>query len=116
MIGSEHVPAQSVVQGLKPPAGATDPTGQRGTRQIDAVASEDLRLPIQRRVIAIFADEDLRDQRRRCAGPPAIRRSGAGACTTVSHTRQAYFGRVMQITRSCAGTQSSISDWLSPMA
>jgi hypothetical protein len=43
------------------------------------------------------------------AKPPAITRSGAGACTTVSQLRQAYLGRVVRITRSCAGTQSSIS-------
>jgi aryl-alcohol dehydrogenase-like predicted oxidoreductase len=30
--------------------------------------------------------------------------------------KQAYFGRVMRITRSCAGTQSSISLTLSPIA
>ncbi len=34
------------------------------------------------------------------ARPPAITRSGAGACTTVSQVRQAYLGRAVRITRS----------------
>ena len=53
------------MQRLEPPAGAADPSGERRTRKIDPMAGEDLRLPIQRRVIAIFADQDLGKQRRR---------------------------------------------------
>src|SRR5258706_12647005 len=49
------------------------------------------------------------------SNPPTISRSGAAACTTLLQLRQAYFGRVMRITRSCAGTQSSVSLTLSPM-
>jgi hypothetical protein len=53
---------------------------------------------------------------RELANPPAISRSGAAACSTLLQLWQAYFERVMRITRSCAGTQSSISLTLSPMA
>lgn len=49
----EHVLAQSVVQGLQPPACAANPACQRRTTKIDTVASKDLRLSIERRVIAI---------------------------------------------------------------
>ena len=65
MIRSEHVSCKAFVQRLEPPAGAADPSGERRTRKIDPMAGEDLRLPIQRRVIAIFADQDLGKQRRR---------------------------------------------------
>ncbi|KJC54178.1 hypothetical protein UP10_40655 [Bradyrhizobium sp. LTSPM299] len=41
------------------------PSGQRRSWKIDAVAGEDLRLPIKRRVIAILANQHLGQQRRR---------------------------------------------------
>src|SRR6202035_2369915 len=49
------------------------------------------------------------------AYPPAIGRSGAGAWRTVPQVRQPYLGRQIRMTRSCAGTQSSISLTLSPI-
>jgi hypothetical protein len=49
------------------------------------------------------------------AMPPAIGRSGAGVWAIEPQARQAYFGRAMRRTRSCAGTQPSISLTLSPM-
>src|SRR6266581_4299814 len=54
MVGGKHVFGQTLMQCLEPPASAADPSGQRRTREIDAVAGEDLRLPIKRRVIAVF--------------------------------------------------------------
>ncbi len=42
-----------------------DPAGQRRARKIDAVPGKDLRLTIERRVIAVFGDQHLRKQRRR---------------------------------------------------
>ena len=65
MVGSEDILAQPLVQGFQPPAGAADPAGQRRTRKIDAVPGKDLRLTIERRVIAILGDQHLREQRRR---------------------------------------------------
>ena len=65
MIGSEDILAQPLVQGFQPPAGAADPAGQRRTRKIDAVPGKDLRLTIERRVVAILGDQHLREQRRR---------------------------------------------------
>lgn len=72
------------------------------------------RLSVEWHVIAIFAGEHLGEQRR-CCEPARFRRSGAAACTTLLQTRPAYFGRVVRITRSLAGTQSSISEWLPPI-
>lgn len=79
-----------------------------------AVAGNDSRLPVERRVIAVFADHHLREQRRRrrAAG---VSRSGAGACANVLQARQAYFGHGSD-PRSCARIQSSISPTLSPLA
>ena len=47
---------ETIVQRLEPPAGAADPSSERRAREIDA---KDLRLPIERRVIAVFADQHL---------------------------------------------------------
>lgn len=107
MIGGEHVLAQAIVQRLEPPARAADPAGESRALQFDTVAGEDLRLPIERSVVAVFADQHLGEQRG-VPRPPAIGLSGMGAWVTVLHVRQAYFGRVMRSTRSWAGTQSSI--------
>ena len=48
--------------------------------------------------------------------PPSISRAGAGACTTMPvHDRQASFGRLVTITRNCAGITSSRSELSSPI-
>ena len=65
VIRSKQVSCKAFVQRLEPPAGAADPSGERRTRKIDPMAGEDLRLPVERRVIAIFADQHLGKQRRR---------------------------------------------------
>ena len=58
--------AQPAMQGFKPPRSAADPTGQRRTRQVDAMTGEDLRLPIKRGMIAVFCDQHLGDEARGC--------------------------------------------------
>jgi hypothetical protein len=62
MIGGEHILAEPFMQGFEPPTGAADPIGKRRAIELDAVAREDLRLPIERRVVAIFADQHLSKQ------------------------------------------------------
>jgi hypothetical protein len=62
MVGGEYVFAQSLAQRFQPPAGAANLSGQRRTAEIDAVLGKDLRLPIKRRVIAIFTDQHLCEQ------------------------------------------------------
>src|SRR5215470_12757541 len=65
MIRRKDIRTESFVQRVEPPACAADPCGQRRAIEINAETRKDLRLPVQRRVIAIFADQDLREQRRR---------------------------------------------------
>ncbi len=62
MVGGEHVFAQSFMQRFQPPTRAANPSDQRRASEIDAVPRKDLRLPIKRRVIAIFADQHLCEQ------------------------------------------------------
>ena len=80
MIGGEHVLAQAIVQRLEPPARAADPAGKGRALQFDAMAGEDLRLPIERSVVAVFADQHLGEQRRRrqTAGNRPVRRGCLG--------------------------------------
>ena len=48
--------------------------------------------------------------------PPSISRAGADACTTVPvQARQASFGRLVTITRYCAGITSNRSEVSSPI-
>jgi len=53
-----------------------DPSGQRRAIEINSETRKDLRLPVQRRVIAVFADQDLREERwrRQAACDRALRR------------------------------------------
>jgi hypothetical protein len=44
--------------------GARDPLCEQRAIQLDALAREDLRLPIEREVIAIFADDHVRQESR----------------------------------------------------
>jgi hypothetical protein len=41
--------------------GVTDPVRQRGAIQLDALASVNLRLPVQRQMIGIFGHQNLSD-------------------------------------------------------
>jgi hypothetical protein len=76
MVESEDGLCQPLVQGFQPPTCAADPSGKRGTRQIDAVPGEDLRLPVERGVVTIFGDQHCASSAG-VASPPAIGRSGA---------------------------------------
>ncbi len=65
MVGGKHFAAEFFVQGSEPPARAADPTGESRPFNLDTMAGEDLRLPVQRQVVAIFGDQYLCEQRRR---------------------------------------------------
>jgi hypothetical protein len=87
---TQHGAEQQFVQRRQPPAGTADPVTQRGPIQRDALSGEDLRLPVQREMVGVFADQHVRQHRlgrhaavdrpfrRRCldhrlpAGPAAI--------------------------------------------
>src|SRR5204863_6228359 len=64
VIRGKDICTELFVQLVEPPAGATNPSGQRRTIELNAVTRKNLRLPVERRVVAIFADQDLREQRR----------------------------------------------------
>jgi hypothetical protein len=78
MAGGEHVLTQPFVQGLEPPACAANPARERRAAELDAVTVEDLRLPIEWKVIAVFADQHVREQRgrRQTASDQPLRRAG----------------------------------------
>jgi hypothetical protein len=65
MVGSKHVLAQPLMQGFQPPACTAHPSTQCRTAEINAMPRKDLRLPVERGVIAVFADQHLRQQRGR---------------------------------------------------
>jgi hypothetical protein len=80
----------AIIDRSQQPGGAADPIRQGGAIEIDALAGVDLGLPVQRQMIGVFGDENLRDGRigrqsaldqpRRCgslhhdlfAGPAAV--------------------------------------------
>ena len=47
---------------LEPPAGTTDPVRQGGPVDLDALPGEDLALPVKRKVIAVFGDQDMSEK------------------------------------------------------
>src|ERR1700731_36214 len=105
--------AQCLDQWREQLAGRSYPTCHRGAVKIDALASVDLCLAIQRAVIGIFCDEHM-GQQSGPARPRSMVRGGAGAWTTRSHPVQANFGRTWRITLKLAGMYSSISATSSP--
>ena len=54
--------ASLALQRLKPPAGAADPVGKGRAVDLDALPGEDLALPVERQVIAVFGDQDVGEQ------------------------------------------------------
>jgi|SRR3981189_1011560 hypothetical protein len=50
------------LQRLQPPAGAADPVRQGRAVDLDAVPGEDLALPVKRKVIAVFSDQDMSEK------------------------------------------------------
>ncbi|MBU6498763.1 MAG: hypothetical protein KGQ40_09570 [Rhodospirillales bacterium] len=59
----QHRAQHRRVQRFQPPAGPSHPVAECGTIELHTVPGEHLRLAIQRQVIAVFADQHVRDQR-----------------------------------------------------
>ncbi len=57
---------QPHAQRLQPPCGAADPVRQGRTAEVDSLAGEDLRLAVQRKVVAVLADQHVSQQPRAC--------------------------------------------------
>ena len=72
----EHGAQHQFVQRSQPPTGPANPVAQRRTIQRHTLASEDLRLPIQRQGVAVLADQNLSQQS--LGGQPAINRTLRG--------------------------------------
>ncbi len=76
---------------------------------MDTRSRQNLCLPIERTVICVLRHGHL-------GSAPSISQGRAGAWVTPSvHVRQAYFGRIVTMTRSCAGTMSNRSVRSSPI-
>jgi pimeloyl-ACP methyl ester carboxylesterase len=60
--GREDVLGELLLQRLQPPAGASDPVRQGRAIQLDTLAAEDLALSVERKVIAVFGDQDMGEQ------------------------------------------------------
>ena len=60
----EDVLGEPGLQRLQPPDGSADPVGERRAIQLDALPGEDLALPVERKVIAVFGDQDMGEQSR----------------------------------------------------
>ena len=58
----QHGVQHQLVQRRQPPAGAPDPVAQGRAIQRDPLAAEDLRLAIQRQMVAVLVDQDMRQQ------------------------------------------------------
>jgi hypothetical protein len=83
------VPVQQAPQRLEPPAGPAHPVAQGRAVELDALAGEDLGLPVKRQKIGVLGHEHVREQGLG-RHPAVIGRSGAEACTTPSsQARQA---------------------------
>ena len=102
------------MQRLQPPAGAADAVRQCRAVELDAVASEDPSLTIERHVIAALTDQNLCNEagRRHALGDEALGHSElvdrvAGAAPVFGPTNADDAQR--------AGTQSSISLVVSPI-
>src|SRR5437867_714766 len=50
------------LQRLQPPAGAAHPVRKSRAVDLDAVPGEDLALPVKRKVIAVFGDQDMSEK------------------------------------------------------
>jgi hypothetical protein len=82
------------LQRLQPPDSAADPVGKRRAIQLHALPGEDLALPVKRKVIAVFGDQDMGEKPRtgQTFGDRALRRgrlmdspTGAAAIARSAH-------------------------------
>ena len=59
LLRGEDMLGEPCLQRLQPPASSADPVGQRRAIELDALSGEDLALPVERKVIAVFGDQDM---------------------------------------------------------
>ena len=66
LVGREHVGANVVDKRLKQPADLAYPVRHGRAVEVDALASVDLRLPVERKVVCILRHQHVREQARTC--------------------------------------------------
>lgn len=59
LLGGHHVAAQRIYQRVEQKETPGDPLGHRGALELDAFTGIDLRLPIERQVVAVLRDQDM---------------------------------------------------------
>ncbi|MBP1807797.1 hypothetical protein J2Z33_003678 [Rubellimicrobium aerolatum] len=64
------MPPDRIGQGLEERGGLAHPVGQGGAVEVEAVALEDLALPMERQMIGMLAHQHMGEQAR--AGAPAL--------------------------------------------
>lgn len=65
----KHVPADLIHEQATQRDRLTDPVRERRARQLHALAREDLGLTVQRQMVGVFRDEDMREKARAPAAP-----------------------------------------------
>ncbi len=69
LLRGEDVLGEPRLQRLQPPAGAANPVREGRAIELDALPGEDLALPVERKVIAVFGDQHMGEQSREWRGP-----------------------------------------------
>src|SRR6202165_2074538 len=59
---SKHMRCEAGLQRLQPPTSAAHPVRQGRAVDLDAMPGEDLALPVKRKVIAVFIDQDMSEK------------------------------------------------------
>ena len=71
-------PQLKLIEALEPPGGTLHPAGERGAVEMDALAGQNLHLPIQRQIPGELRDHHLAHERRR--GHPALDQARQHLC------------------------------------
>lgn len=64
LLRREDVFGEPGLQRLQPPDSSPNPVGERRAIQLDAVPGEDLALPVEGKMIAVFGDQDMSEKSR----------------------------------------------------
>jgi hypothetical protein len=64
LLRAEDVFGEPLLQRRQPPADTADPVGECRAVDLDAMPGEDLALPVEWKVIAVFGDQDMSEQGR----------------------------------------------------
>src|ERR1700722_5780896 len=91
LLRAEDVFGELLLQRLQPPAGTPDPVSKRRAVDLDAMPGEDLALPVEWKVIAVFGHQDMSEQGR--TGQPLADRPPRGGGLMDGPARPAAIAR-----------------------